>query len=513
MNRAHINGLHTKSILLRSLPVVVAGNLVLAGVMSLHLDGAALIIVLFGVGVVVAGLAFWKVPQFQANAARRQEGTKSQFELENEARRTLAEALGGLFLVIGLAVTWLQILNNQQEQRQAARIAAEQQALMQEGQITDRFTAAIAHLGDERLQVRLGGIYALERIGRDSDKDRSAVMEILAAFVRARAPWPRPEGATTPTPDAEGLYQPDADVQAALSTILRRSWSVPQDSTELPSSGLPECLDLSDTDLRGAELVGTPMMDICFNDANLSGALLFKVDLSGSNLWRADLTGALLINVDLREATLGGTTLSGASLLDVNLAHADLSGADFSCPDPSKWRMCTHLIDVDLSEATLACSTTSLCNQTNLSGTLISGSNLSNTDLTGADLSDVNLSCVFSPGSICENQDQHNWITQLLVDWRAYISLPSADVPSAGLPPNNLSGADLSGADLSGSDITGVDWNQTICPDETDSDLNGGTCEGHLSKSVSASVWSSSVMLKDVEFSVRTCRPASSERG
>jgi hypothetical protein len=41
-------------------------------------------------------------------------------------------------------------------------------ALNRAGQITDRFTKAIEQLGHEELDVRLGGIYALERIARDS---------------------------------------------------------------------------------------------------------------------------------------------------------------------------------------------------------------------------------------------------------------------------------------------------------------------------------------------------------
>jgi hypothetical protein len=35
--------------------------------------------------------------------------------------------------------------------------------LTQQGQITDRYTKAIEQLGAEKLEVRLGGIYALGR--------------------------------------------------------------------------------------------------------------------------------------------------------------------------------------------------------------------------------------------------------------------------------------------------------------------------------------------------------------
>src|SRR4029453_11591667 len=40
--------------------------------------------------------------------------------------------------------------------------------LNRQGHITDRYTKAIEQLGRDKLDVRLGGIYALERIATDS---------------------------------------------------------------------------------------------------------------------------------------------------------------------------------------------------------------------------------------------------------------------------------------------------------------------------------------------------------
>jgi hypothetical protein len=59
-----------------------------------------------------------------------------------------------------------------------------------EGQITERYTRAIDQLGDAELDIRLGGIYALERIARDSAADLVTIGEVLTAFVRGHAPWP-----------------------------------------------------------------------------------------------------------------------------------------------------------------------------------------------------------------------------------------------------------------------------------------------------------------------------------
>ena len=59
--------------------------------------------------------------------------------------------------------------------------------LNREGQITERFTHAIDQLGNTGVDVRLGGIYALERIANDSPRDRETIFEVLAAFIRERS--------------------------------------------------------------------------------------------------------------------------------------------------------------------------------------------------------------------------------------------------------------------------------------------------------------------------------------
>jgi hypothetical protein len=53
--------------------------------------------------------------------------------------------------------------------------------------ITENFTKAVEQLGSDKLEVRLGGIYSLERISKESTDDYWTVMENLAAFVRERS--------------------------------------------------------------------------------------------------------------------------------------------------------------------------------------------------------------------------------------------------------------------------------------------------------------------------------------
>ena len=43
----------------------------------------------------------------------------------------------------------------------------------------------------------------------------------------------------------------------------------------------------------------------------------------------------------------------------------------------------------------------------------------------------------------------------------------------------NRTNANLRGTKLSGSTVTGVIWNNTTCPDNTNSNNHGNTCVGH----------------------------------
>ncbi len=67
--------------------------------------------------------------------------------------------------------------------------------------MTDRYTKAIEQLGSDKLDVRLGGVYALERVARDSARGDPAVMEVVAVFIREHShdQWP-PHGARPDLP-------------------------------------------------------------------------------------------------------------------------------------------------------------------------------------------------------------------------------------------------------------------------------------------------------------------------
>lgn len=164
----------------------------------------------------------------------------------------------------------------------------------QEGQIADRFTKAIEQLGSGRdggpnLEVRVGAIFALERIAKDSGRDYWPIMEVLTTYVRETAPWP--PSATTAASQFPQV-RPRADVQAALTVIGRRRARYRQ--------GEEYALDLHGADLRGAALHYLHFEAARLYGSNLSNAHLVGSDLQGAWLYEADLAGADLTGADLR---------------------------------------------------------------------------------------------------------------------------------------------------------------------------------------------------------------------
>jgi Pentapeptide repeats (8 copies) len=193
--------------------------------------------------------------------------------------------------------------------------------LSREGQVTDRYTKAIEQLGSDKLDVRIGGIYALERVARDSAKDHPTVMEVLTAFIRehSREQWPPSRGrriSNAGSPEQERLTRPD--VQAAITVVGRRRRDAKRDILPINLFGA----HLTRAHLTGAHLTGARL-----TGADLTRAELTEAHLGGARLTRADLRGADLTYADLRSARLAGADLAGADLSGADLSGANLANA------------------------------------------------------------------------------------------------------------------------------------------------------------------------------------------
>ncbi len=215
---------------------------------------------------------------------------------------------GGTFIV-----GWLNLRGQKETFKWQRDHATKQIDLMQSGQITYRFMRAIEHLGSSSSQVRIGGIFALERIARESPPDRPHIVSTLAALVRERLP----ALAVGDGGYVQVLMQRAPDAQAAMTALCRPPLSDDRrDSSEIGG------LDLSRTDLRRASL----------KNADLRGANLWGAHLENADLRRADLTHSNLNNAHFGTITPGQPGFErGTDLRHATLTRAQLNNTyDFS---------------------------------------------------------------------------------------------------------------------------------------------------------------------------------------
>jgi uncharacterized protein YjbI with pentapeptide repeats len=320
------------------------------------------------------------------------EGTlevKDFFALKNQAIKSVIEAIKIIATVFGGIAILLNVYYGAKRAKALEKnaIAATQNAIAatknaevaEQGLITERFTKAIEQLGSDNISIRLGGIYALERIAKDSERDHWTIMEVLSAFVRENAPLKEDLEAKK----AEGEQQPQKlhnDIQAALTVIGRRNTEKDPENQRLDLSKVNiagaelmkaqlqgaflyeanlQKANLIDANLQGVNLNGTNLQGVNLKGANLQGAFLNQANLQRAELWGAELQKAKLQRAKLERAVLNGAELQGATLDGANLEYA-------------------YLWYVNLQQAQLK--------NTNLEGAFLNGAELQGATLDGANL-------------------------------------------------------------------------------------------------------------------------------
>lgn len=294
---------------------------------------------------------------------------KDKSTIQNGVYTTLVQALGGIILSITAYIGYCNF------------------KVTEDKQVTERFSKSIEHLGNEKIDIRLGGIYALEQISIDSSKYHWTIMEILSAFVREKSK----------ETSSKKLEKMKEDIQAALTVMNRRC-------AEQDPQG--KKINLMQVNLKLVE----------FQAANISGVNLSRSDFTSANFSGANFSNSDLMNSDFSFANFSDVNFSGSDLRNVKFFRTNLSGADFSNSDLSD----SYLCESDLTNSKLI------------------GTNLNNAHL-GSDYVDyVDYDDEYYPRQY--EEEQHN------PDW----NLP-ANLSGALLIDAKMTGAKLMGADLSKS--------------------------------------------------------------
>jgi uncharacterized protein YjbI with pentapeptide repeats len=376
--------------------------------------------------VLLAWLVFQIAPDLFTSGQSKGFTAADEAGARADVRTSALQFLGGLLLALGAVYT------------------ARTFRLNREGQITERFTAAVAQLAHTDPEVRVGGIYALGRIARQSREFHDAVIQVLTAFARNHAPWQA---------EQESVSVPMGLDMQAVMWVLR--------SRDPKYRRLEDRLVLRDVDLHTASLTGADLTLAWLSHADLREARLVWTKLERARLGGADLRGALIAGADLRNAYLRDATLVGADLRGADLAGADLVRADVrdahlrvtevtpdqlrrgvkGALDRERW-----LIDeFDDKKVKRYCGT--VIRPVNLREARLMWTKLERARLGGADLT----------GAL----------------------MAGADLRNAYLRDATLVGADLRGADLRGADLRGADLSNArrhgtaVTPDELRRVVNG----------------------------------------
>ena len=315
---------------------------------------AGLVLLVLALLALIGPLSWWLVRE---DASRL---TAAQLGAVKDTRTLLVQALGGLILAGGLAVT------------------VRTYVLTREGQLTSRFSQAIELLGSPEADVRVGGIFALERIAKDSPRDRQTIVETLQTFLHAHAAAP------ATAPPFEPGQAPRSDVLAAARVLTRPVGGQPLQLAGVQLSGaeLPEAVCL------GADLSRSLLVSAGLAHAKLDGADLSRADLSGARLSHGGLAGAKLMRANLADADLTKANLASALLHQASLRRALLAEADLSYAD---------LYTADLRRAQLAGA--------DLRGAILISADLRDADLSGADIRDADFSDAKLDGAVLHGVD------------------------------------------------------------------------------------------------------------
>ena len=282
---------------------------------------------------------------FYLPALAQAEQDQSSFDHVRTSMLVVAAWYGVFFLI------WRTVLADKQTQA-----TDKQTEINRESHYTELFTKAVEQLGAVRegqgkepepaLEIRIGAIYSLERLAKDSERDYGPIIETLAAYIREHCPFNDDglSGNQTWQEWIESLRENSpanrSDIAAALTVLSRReknrNWtSTSEGETQPDFTGAnfrgatlwnkSEGLAREGTNLRLALLEGANLME-----ANLSGANLDSANLSGANLRGANLSGACLWGAKLEGVNLRGANLSQADLRAAKLENADLGAKNLT---------------------------------------------------------------------------------------------------------------------------------------------------------------------------------------
>ena len=192
-------------------------------------------LVLTFVSLIVTTLAVvyvvWQLPRRQVAVLRsrltsltaKDANSKDRIELEldllaaeTSARATLAQIIGGVLVLLGLATTGVNLKVTYDSAKASTEVS-------EHAQIAERFAKGVPQIAENDIVIRLGGIQALANVARESKEQHWSAMSVLTAFVRGRSLISGGVDCQSGENDEKHIKMKCEDIQAALMTIATRN--------------------------------------------------------------------------------------------------------------------------------------------------------------------------------------------------------------------------------------------------------------------------------------------------
>lgn len=318
----------------------------------------------------------WGIPEHLAlaNTAEASKNTTTYFFALTALTAVLAA-------VVALPFTVLRTIYTERQTRTA-----------EQSHVTDQINKAVENLGARHsdqapnIEVRIGGLLALERISRSSPDDHIQIMEILCAYIRENA---RAQVAAEVSFDEDDRLVGHArtlrdDLLTAFDIIDRRAHALKQiendnafrlnfkyadfrglnlshrnlNNAELHSAQIQGAI-LGMAEMQGADLRVVEMQGAYLSGAQMQGADLYRAEMQDANLFRAEMQGADLFHAEMKGAYLGGAEMQGAYLnvaemdADTELIAAVFQGAALRVVDFTKVSISDEQLNDMFGDATV----------------------------------------------------------------------------------------------------------------------------------------------------------------
>jgi uncharacterized protein YjbI with pentapeptide repeats len=260
------------------------------------------------------------LPRQQAKRLRNSDVEK-RLAFENETRKTVIQILGGIAFFSTFYFSYkTYILSNEQ-------------------QITNRFTETIRLLSDSNRDIRIGALYALERLCKDSEKDKISILQIINAYIRNRAPQSSKDilhrfvdsslNKASSDDYSCSFYHPsnevyvfqvdttkqELDIQVAIAILgTNNSGQVPLNFTGLNLQGIDfRALDLSNSDFSYCDLTSDDFGKATIDSCKFNNVVANETNFAVTKMRKSSFENSLLQEANFYQADLSNSYIGGGA--------------------------------------------------------------------------------------------------------------------------------------------------------------------------------------------------------